>query len=1491
MARANKRKWVNLVAGLLVGTAAQPLALFAGPDIGLSSLQLHADREELVVAQFSGGPSRAHVALNGAIDAQRLGDLDTAAALFREAQARQNDLTPDERRDLDRLLAANALALQARRDAREQLGQAETALLQGRAADAAVLIKRITANELYLSAADKQRFRALCQKLHVQPAASAGVPTGNPTAQAHAKLQAARAELSKTNLNAAEALTREAEQLHGNFGPNEDSPRRMLEDLDKARKDPRTMLLAARAALQRGELDHAEQFAHTAEQIGSTFTFPVWGDTPGKALKDIQTARAAAGSQKAAAPATAASVPSEQAVHTEKARALILQGRKALAAGDTAQARKCAEQAAALKADLHWVEDNPAKLLDDIARADTKAGPVPGAPSPTASVRTKEDGLALLQKGREQLAHGELEEANKTAARLHAAKHLHWGLFFEDTPDKLQANVDHARAQRSKEKSVELMAEARRRFEKKDYDGAEKLAYEAQKLHGSYSIWDLGDRPSKLLANVQSQRLKERRVKLPDPPVMAKGEADLSHGPLAQLDKKPDTPPSPNVAQARLLLADARTALRTGDTAKARALADQVRDMHIAWNNPGDDTPENIYREIDRLSPARPPVAAMSPAALLANKPSAPPAATVAEKPPHPTPVPLPGSDVRSAHARAWQLMADARMMQRQNRLIEARDKIVEAQKLGVAFRPDEETPDQIYQQIAFLARQRIDSLLTHANETVRFGTQAPAVRRQAAEKDLAQARQLAVAFGQDTQPIERTLLLAQQLNGMGGVTLVATPPATGGMLPPASIEKGGPSAVPAPASPQARGMKLLDDARLELRAGQTATARRLAEEACNYGVRDQALAVLRSIDTEEFNQRCLQANHAFSAVVAAYNRHEYHQAGLLLAAIDIKLLDGPRQSRLREILSTPEMQPAARGMAIALTSGQATEPGDKTAGPAFNPQLNQAPNAASVGKARATDAPDQSLLARTRALREVKFQQLRQKSMDVQTQALDRFRSGQTDAAVDMLQDYLVELSQEQLDAGQLTLLRRPIESRVQQFRLMKAQVDFANQSTASLKQSKNERLKFQNAEQVKQKNVAELMKQYNELFKTGKYSEAEALALRVKELDPDNPMATAAITIARTQRRKDEYETNKENKEKLFLDAMNETDRQGDSKAIKSGITFEEDRERLAIIRGRKNLNDLTLPMPRKTAEEREIERKLNSPVNLNFTNAPLRQVIDDLRAFKAVNIYVDDSALGEKGISQDMPVSIKLENISLKSALNLLLHSVHLTYFVKDDVLQITTEDQARGKLEPKVYQVTDLVLAVENFGQVGQTAPSQLGIENVNQPVTGAPSPVTGPYSLNGGQPVGAPMGGSLSHGGGAFASDPTNSGQPQITKQRSQTNEEMLIKLITNTIAPRSWGEQGGPGTIEYFPLTMSLVINQTPDIQDQVADLLAALRRLQDQEVAVEVKFISIAEDFFERIGVNFNLNIVNKNSTKYQPQSDFRRFPTGRLHQPVRAE
>ena len=95
-----------------------------------------------------------------------------------------------------------------------------------------------------------------------------------------------------------------------------------------------------------------------------------------------------------------------------------------------------------------------------------------------------------------------------------------------------------------------------------------------------------------------------------------------------------------------------------------------------------------------------------------------------------------------------------------------------------------------------------------------------------------------------------------------------------------------------------------------------------------------------------------------------------------------------------------------------------------------------------------------------------------------------------------------------------------------------------------------------------------------------------------------------------------------------------------------------------------------------------------------------------------------------------------------------------------------------------------------------------------------------------------------------------------------------------MDLIVNAVEPDTWGENGGPGTILYHPLTKALVVNQTQDIIEQIQELLDALRRLQDQEVAIEVRFITIAEGFFERIGLDFSVNIkTNRQTRRFEPQ------------------
>ena len=70
------------------------------------------------------------------------------------------------------------------------------------------------------------------------------------------------------------------------------------------------------------------------------------------------------------------------------------------------------------------------------------------------------------------------------------------------------------------------------------------------------------------------------------------------------------------------------------------------------------------------------------------------------------------------------------------------------------------------------------------------------------------------------------------------------------------------------------------------------------------------------------------------------------------------------------------------------------------------------------------------------------------------------------------------------------------------------------------------------------------------------------------------------------------------------------------------------------------------------------------------------------------------------------------------------------------------------------------------------------------------------------------------------------------------------------------------GRRRRPGLDLRFDTNLSLVISQTQEVHEQIADLLEQLRRLQDLQVTIEVRFITLNDNFFERIGVDFDFDI-----------------------------
>jgi general secretion pathway protein D len=397
----------------------------------------------------------------------------------------------------------------------------------------------------------------------------------------------------------------------------------------------------------------------------------------------------------------------------------------------------------------------------------------------------------------------------------------------------------------------------------------------------------------------------------------------------------------------------------------------------------------------------------------------------------------------------------------------------------------------------------------------------------------------------------------------------------------------------------------------------------------------------------------------------------------------------------------------------------------------------------------------------------------------------------------------------------------------------------------------------------------IAMLVDEYNTLIDQRRFAEAEAVAKKAGQLAPDNAVVRQLLAQSRVIRRIETQKTIIGDQQDAFLDVADDV---GKSATPFTGpIEFPETR----------NWQDLTKNRSQRLAEGRSraspaelaIHRKLDTRVKTAYRDQPLAVVLDSLAKQAGVPIHLDMVGLEQEAVASDTPVTLSLDGqqISLKSALKLLLEPLHLRFIVQDEVLKVTSPRAVKGVYYSVTYQVGDLVKPIPNFSSDG------LGIEGALS--KGYSQALRNSLSVQVEPPTDA-LNRAARAGSGA-ATDaaslaqlqgrggpPTSGAMPTIpfgppTVGGGQADFQSLIDLIQNTVGgPGAWADRGGNGAIRPFDTNLSLVVSQTQEVHEEIADLLEQLRRLQDLQVTIEVRFISLNDTFFERIGVDFDFNI-----------------------------
>jgi len=108
-----------------------------------------------------------------------------------------------------------------------------------------------------------------------------------------------------------------------------------------------------------------------------------------------------------------------------------------------------------------------------------------------------------------------------------------------------------------------------------------------------------------------------------------------------------------------------------------------------------------------------------------------------------------------------------------------------------------------------------------------------------------------------------------------------------------------------------------------------------------------------------------------------------------------------------------------------------------------------------------------------------------------------------------------------------------------------------------------------------------------------------------------------------------------------------------------------------------------------------EAKIRSELDDMTIVEFIDTPLEDVLTYLEDYHEIEIEIDQRAFDKLGIVSCLPINRNLHGISLRSALSLILSSVDLTYLVEDEVLLITTIEEAETHLHAVVYPVGELI----------------------------------------------------------------------------------------------------------------------------------------------------------------------------------------------------
>ncbi len=395
---------------------------------------------------------------------------------------------------------------------------------------------------------------------------------------------------------------------------------------------------------------------------------------------------------------------------------------------------------------------------------------------------------------------------------------------------------------------------------------------------------------------------------------------------------------------------------------------------------------------------------------------------------------------------------------------------------------------------------------------------------------------------------------------------------------------------------------------------------------------------------------------------------------------------------------------------------------------------------------------------------------------------------------------------------------LRAQIDQREEQIRIQ-AQTDrdriIADQARNDLAQQRAER----------DQEIVALLERVRELQVEMKYRESLDVIDQILFLDPINPAGLLLRDVIEDTIIYVEYMKIQRDKKHGYASELVENDR---ALIIPERIVaYPDDWPAISFRRGE----------PSQFAESAANRAALASieekSTQITFDDNPLIDVLAFVESIAGVNMDIDWVSLEDVGVDRETPVSLRLNNVTIETALNRVLEKVSdpdlpAGWSIEDGILTIASDEVLRRNTSLELYDIRDLLIEIPDYSD----AP-EFDLQSVLQ----------------------------SSQGGGGGGGQSPFSGQTQDREIRPRDERvQEIVDIVQATIDPDGWTDLGGD-TSSIQELNGNLVITSTPKIHRQINGLLGKLRQVRSLQINVETRFLLVNQDFFEQIG--FDLDVV----------------------------